>query len=297
MLKSVLVTDLDNTLYDWVEVWHRSFGAMLDELLRHTGAPRERLLDEIRDVHRAHGTSEYAFLAEELPSVERLGSSAPRAIEAANEARRRARNLALRLYPGVADTLRSLQAKGVLVVGYTESMAYYSAARVRKLGLDGLLDVLYSPADHDLPNGLTREQVRRHPDEHYRLRQTEHRHTPPGELKPNPALLLDILARSGAEPDAAVYVGDSPMKDIAMARDAGVADVLALYGQAQDRAAYELLRRVTHWSEEDVARERRILERGEVPASHVLHDSLGELRDLFTFAPFSGKRSLRAASA
>lgn len=293
----MLVTDLDNTLYDWVDVWHRSFAAMFDELVRHTDGPRELLLDEIRAVHRAHGTSEYAFLAEELPSVARLGERASRAIESVNDARRRARDNSLRLYPGVAHTLRALQARGVLVIGYTESMAFYSAARVRKLGLDGLLDLLYSPADHELPRGLTREQVRRHPGAHYEFRHTVHRHTPPGELKPNPGLLLDILADAGAEPGDAVYVGDSPMKDIAMARDAGVADALALYGRAQDREGYELLRRVTHWTQEDVERERRILERREISASYVLRDSFAELTELFSFTSFAGKASLQAASA
>jgi phosphoglycolate phosphatase len=293
----VLVTDLDNTLYDWVEVWHRSFSAMLDVLLHHTGTERDLLLDEIREVHRAHGTSEYAFVAEELPSVQLLGEGALRVIASANEARRRARNDSLRLYPGVSDTLRALKAQGVLVIGYTESMAFYSASRVRKLGLDGLLDVLYSPRDHELPRGVSREQLRRHPEEHYAFEHTIHRHTPPGELKPNPAVLLDILADSSATPDSAVYVGDSPMKDVAMARDAGVADVLALYGKAQDREAYQLLRRVTHWSENDVARERRIVERGEVAASHVLKSSFGELRHLFHFVPYAARRSLKAASA
>lgn len=292
---SVLVTDLDNTLFDWVEIWHRSFSAMVDELHRGSGVPYDVLLDEIRAIHRRHGTSEYAFVAEELECVRQ--SCAPErrdtVVRAAYEARRRGRQGATRLYPGVLSTLQELKRRGVLVVGYTESSSFYTVRRVRTLQLDGLLKLLYSPPDHPLPAGLTRS----HPPDQYRLEHTLHHHTPPGELKPNPRLLLDILSDVGAVPERAVYVGDSPMKDIAMAQDAGVTDVLALYGKAQDREAYELLRRVTHWTPEDVERERRILDRGEVVPSHVLEHSFAELLDLFHFTGFDGRNPAAKAVA
>ncbi len=296
---SVVVTDLDNTLFDWVDIWHRSFTAMVTELRRVTGIPHDLLLDEIRAVHRRHGTSEYAFVVEELRCVRETVPSQhwEATVRAANQARRRARTEATRLYPGVRETLQQLRRLGVLVIGYTESSSFYTGRRVRGLGLDGLLQYLYSPPDHDLPAGLTPEQVRRHPPEHYEFKHTVHHHTPRGELKPNPRLLLDILGDFGASPGQAVYVGDSPMKDIAMAQDAGTTDVLALYGKAQDREAYELLRRVTHWSEEDVARERQILERAEVVPTHILRCSFGELLDLFPFVAFTGKEpAIRAVA-
>jgi hypothetical protein len=34
---SVLVTDLDNTLFDWVEIWGKCFTALVDELVRTSG--------------------------------------------------------------------------------------------------------------------------------------------------------------------------------------------------------------------------------------------------------------------
>jgi FMN phosphatase YigB (HAD superfamily) len=66
---SMVVTDVDNTLFDWVDVWYRSFSAMLEETVRITGVPREHLVREIKNVHQRHGTSEYAFVLSELPSV------------------------------------------------------------------------------------------------------------------------------------------------------------------------------------------------------------------------------------
>jgi hypothetical protein len=53
-----------------------------------------------------------------------------------------------------------------------------------------------------------------------------------------------------------VYLGDSLIKDVAMAQDANVTDVLAEYGVVQHCENYEILRKVAHWAEEDVKREQ-----------------------------------------
>jgi phosphoglycolate phosphatase len=66
---SVVVTDVDNTLFDWFGVWHDTFRAMLDEIVRVSGVPEMELFPEIREIHREHGTSEYAFLIESMPSL------------------------------------------------------------------------------------------------------------------------------------------------------------------------------------------------------------------------------------
>jgi phosphoglycolate phosphatase len=106
--------------------------------------------------------------------------------------------------------------------------------------------------------------------------------TPPGELKPNPKVLLDIIASVDAKPIETVYVGDSLMKDVAMAQQAGVTDVWAKYGVAQDRAEYELLRAVTHWQQSGVESEKVFIP----PKSpqFVLEQSFSELLTFFSFA-------------
>ena len=35
--KSVVITDLDNTLFDWFEIWYQSFTALLDCLAKDSG--------------------------------------------------------------------------------------------------------------------------------------------------------------------------------------------------------------------------------------------------------------------
>lgn len=281
---SVLVTDLDNTLWDWVKIWHASFASLIN-VLTDGGLDRETLLDEASEIHQRHGTSEYALLLDELPSVRELGDGADATAlrEAAILASQEARKEALVLYPGVKETLASIRGSGALVVAYTESMAFATAQRVRKLGLDGVIQFLYSSPDHDFPEDAPAKAIRRHDDDYYALKGTEHRNVARGVLKPSADVLRQILKEVEAVEHTTAYVGDNLMKDVVMAKEAGVLDVLAAYGAPQDREDYQLLRRVTHWPETDVARERRMLADGKIEATFRLEDGFAELNNLFSF--------------
>jgi phosphoglycolate phosphatase-like HAD superfamily hydrolase len=294
---STVITDLDNTLFDWVAVWHQSFKAMLDRLVEESGTPQEVLEAEFKTVFRRHGTSEYAFAIEELPSLQgkHPGENLAERYESAIHSYNSARRATLCLYPTVLDTLEALKDKGCLIVGYTESMAYYSGYRLRKLGLDRMLDFLYSPPDHDLPRGLTPTEIRRYPPEAYELRRTVSRHTPKGELKPSPRVLSEIIAGVGAVPEETIYIGDNLMKDIAMAKAARVTAVWSKYGVAQNRPEYELLRRVTHWAEKDVAREKKLTP-SDIGPDFELGESLSEILQLFEFVSFIPRSDERMKS-
>jgi phosphoglycolate phosphatase len=141
---SVLVTDLDNTLWDWVHTWHSTFNALLTKVSEISGIPVERLEPEFKAVHQRHGTTEYAFSLQEMPSILR-GSTVDEIktkYAPAIAAFREARAATLQLYPGVAETLKTLRERGCLLVGYTESLAFYSLYRMRQLNVDLFLDYL-----------------------------------------------------------------------------------------------------------------------------------------------------------
>jgi phosphoglycolate phosphatase len=282
---------MDNTLFDWLGMWHAAFGAMLDRITSDSGVARGTLEQEFYALHQRHGTTEYAFAIQELPSLRarHAPEELPTRYAAAIEAYRAMRRQTLRLYPGVLETLRAIRAAGTLVVAYTESRAYYADYRVRTLDLDGVLDVLCSPPDHALPEGVTPSSIRRYPPEHYRLHGTIHRHTCEGVWKPDAAVLRSILHDIGAGPGEAVYVGDSLVKDVAMAQAAGVMDVFARYGDVRNRPGYALLRRVTHWSPTMLAGAERLTEADVLP-THVLVDGYAELLGLIDFRRFTPRR-------
>jgi phosphoglycolate phosphatase len=82
-------------------------------------------------------------------------------------------------------------------------------------------------------------------------------------------------------PAQAAYLGDSLMKDIVMAQSAGVLDIHAQYGIAQHREGYDLLRRVTHWSDQHVEREKELTRSTQVVPTVVCRDGFEEVLPVF----------------
>lgn len=286
--KTALITDLDNTLFDWVDLWLNCFSPMLERIVEVSGISKETLLPEISAVHQKHGTSEYSFLIEEVPSLKAFlaGRKATDVFASAIEIYRSQRRKYLKLYPTVAETLLMIKGRGAMIVGYTESMAFYSNYRVRRLGLDGVFDHVFCPEDHLIPAGLSVDDLRMYPSKRYSLKYSKQDLTPKGSKKPDPQVLNAIINQLGLNKSDCVYVGDNLMKDVAMALDCGVEDVWAKYGQAHKRPEYKLLQDVTHWTPEEVAREQKIREREHVHPTHTLEVSFSEILELFEFKDF-----------
>lgn len=287
---SVVIMDLDNTLYDWVHMWYESFNAMLLELVRISGIPQRDLEVEIRKIHQKHGSSEYSFLLQELPSL-LDGDNEDKVTEkydSAIKAYRIARRKNLYLYPTVMETLRFLKERECLLVAYTESKAFYTNYRIRYLELDGMIQFVYSPPDHSIDEDR-KSNARFFPSTHYNLKHTHHRFTREGEMKPNPEILMEIVNEINADIHQTIYIGDSLMKDVAMAQKCNIIDIHAKYGVAQHKEEYELLRRVSHWTDRDVQIDKTIHETGlSYPPSYVLCDSFSEILNHFNFVKYRG---------
>lgn len=282
---ALLITDLDNTLWDWFHAWHASFSAMINRLSQLSGLPPEVLEPEIRRIHQLRGTTEYSLLLNELTSLRELHPEPADLMEIYDDALHAlssARKKSTRLYPGVKDTLIAIRGQGVPIIGYTESIAYWTEWRIRTLGLDGVLDDLYSSPDHDTPAGTEIAELRKLPPEEYGLKSTRHLHVRHGIEKPNPHVLQSILADRKQHATTTLYVGDSLMRDVAMAQQVGVVDVHARYGVVQHRPEYELLRRVSYWPDAQVSKERKVVSDGGVTPTYVI-DVFSELLQLFDF--------------
>jgi FMN phosphatase YigB (HAD superfamily) len=292
-----LILDLDNTIFNWFAMWLASFQPIYSEILAASGRSKADVEADIRRVHQMRRTSEYTFLIEELDVLQEIRATEDIRVRFhdALEASRRGRDENLQLYPSVFSSLWRIKNAGTKIIGYTESMLFYSSYRLKRFGLDGVIETLFSPKDHDIPAGVSLNQLRRFPDDFYELQVTQVMHTPTGELKPNPKVLRDIIELVGSNPDRCAYVGDSIFKDVAMARETGVFDVHARYGD-QKPPEYELLQRVSHWTEADVRREARIMARGHdfVPSA-VLKDCFAEIFIHCDFEPFSQVKTAEQA--
>jgi FMN phosphatase YigB (HAD superfamily) len=251
-----LITDLDNTLYDWVTFFTASFKSMVAELTKLLEVPEETLLNEFKAVHQRYGNSEQPFAVLELPSLQRRFADLSRdeiikkidpALHHFNSTRKRT----LTLYQGVAETLAELQGAGIRIVGHTEAILANSYWRLRTLGIDGFFSRLYTLEGKDTIH-ISPESRWIDPPEGFVTV------VPRNERKPNPQLLADICRHEDSDIASTYYLGDSLVRDVAMAKQAGVAAIWARYGMLYDPECWTYLVKITHWTDEDVSREKTL---------------------------------------
>jgi phosphoglycolate phosphatase len=284
----LLVTDLDNTAYDWLGAHVPAFNAQVTELNRLTGIPETDLLGAYRRVHRDRHTSEYAYAFLELDVLDEFDGG----LDPAERLRRyrtalhayRAEHLrCLRLYPGVLATLSELRGRGVRVVAHTDAMMFYASLRICVLGLEPLLDGLFAVRDHDWPAGVSppfgelfSARAR------FRSAVAVQEELPRDLVKPDPEVLWRILRRFDVAPAETAYVGDSLSKDVRVAQRAGVHDIYAEHGLSYDSPLYERLVEVTHWNAADVKRETELRRHPVSPTARVssFPELTGVLEDL-----------------
>lgn len=262
MSKTLLVCDLDNTLYDWVAYFVPAFYAMVDIVVRITGCDQELLLDDFRTVHQRYHDSEYPFALLETQTVQDIFSGLTRQeiarrLDPAFHAFNAKRKQELRLYPGVREGLDEISRQGVKLVAHTESNLYAVADRLTRLEVTHYFARIYcrtrAPSQHPNPSAANKRLLSFPLDKVVEL--SHH------QRKPDPTVLQEICRDEGVAPRDVAYVGDSMARDILMAKSAGVFAIWARYGSSHNASDYERLVRVTHWTPEDVAREREASER------------------------------------
>nr|WP_264072666.1 HAD-IA family hydrolase [Mycobacterium palustre] len=109
---------------------------------------------------------------------------------------------------------------------------------------------------------------------------------PSEDRKPNPKTLRDICDRLDVDPRFSLYLGDSLVRDVFMAKSAGVVSAWARYGTAVDPDLWARLVRVTHWTEADVEREKEIRENVGLDSEPDLTlEAISDLLDMVDFKP------------
>ncbi|MFY9574530.1 MAG: HAD family hydrolase [Blastocatellia bacterium] len=297
----LLVTDLDNTLYDWVSTFVPALYAMVDVAAGILGVDREQLLEDLKTVHQRYHNSEQPFALLDTPAVEHRYPNTSRLerkrhLDPAFEAFNNARRENLRLYPEVRETLQVIRDSGCVIVGYTEAFVENSLYRLTLLGILDQIQLLYVPksrSDEGHPDPARRRIL-----DEYRDRV---RLLPDGHRKPDPQVLREICEEHQVSPKETLYVGDSMTRDVAMAKKAGVHAAWARYGCAFSREDWNKLVRVSHWTAEDVAREVWLKEEYRDVRADVEIDSYAELlgpveKNANEFFDFSSKdESVRGA--
>lgn len=249
----LLITDLDNTLYDWVTFFAQSFYSMLEELSIQLKVDQQILIQEFKEIHQSYENTEQPFAITELPTVQKLykgltNEQIVTELDDSLHAFNRKRKETLHLYEGVLPTLETLHSRGVIIIGHTEATVHNALFRINKLDVKKYMKHLYTLEGNHKPHPIPDKNQPLPNDGFVQLLAKEHR-------KPNPALIRDICANEGVLPQETAYVGDSLTRDISMAKEAGVFAIWARYGKLFKPEDWDKIVSITHWSDEDVDRE------------------------------------------
>jgi FMN phosphatase YigB (HAD superfamily) len=273
---SLIVIDLDNTIYDWLTAFVPAFYAMVHEAAPLIGVDKEELLDDLQAVHRKHGDSEHPFALLETRAVQKkFGQRSKKEIsqilDPAFHAFNRLRKHNLKLYEGVYQTLEQLSRDHVPVVAYTDARVINSLFRLKRLGVKPFISRLYAPGH--VAKELDQSDLS---DDFVQL-------LPPSDRKPNPQTLVDICLQYRIARCDALYVGDSLVRDIYMAKGAGLHSAWAKFGTLYDKALWPKLVRVTHWTDADRKREEMLREHAGGTEPDVVLDRFSDLLQYFEF--------------
>jgi phosphoglycolate phosphatase-like HAD superfamily hydrolase len=293
----LVITDLDNTLYDWVTFFAKSFQAMLSSLAKLLEVGEPELINEFKLVHQRYQDSEQPFAILELPSVRARFSGLDRLrltreLDEPLHAFNRERKQHLRLYDSVANTMRVLSRYGITIVGHTEASMVNAYYRLKWLGIEQYFHRLYVRArlwdGHPDPD---REQELQPPSGLVRTLLSS-------ERKPNPSVLRDICDQEGFSVRSAWYVGDSLTRDVSMAKLAGAKAVWARYGTLYEEELWTLLVAITHWSEEDVRFEEEVRKRFDRIQPDYVIDSFSEVLPIIGIPPpYEAGSTMRSATS
>ena len=127
---NIVVTDLDDTVWDWLKMWHNSFAPYLIRISTEFNIDLQFLKKDFKDLHQKYKTTESSFIYRELNSLsqeqkDKFDSPFDDKRSILHEYYSNKKNN-LSLFQGVYDTLKFLKNNGVLVIGFTESNAFFT---------------------------------------------------------------------------------------------------------------------------------------------------------------------------
>jgi len=281
----VLITDLDNTLYDWYAFFIPAFYEMISEAAKILDCEESRLIDDMRKVHVHYGDVEHPFALTKTSLVQRKFASLSesdrlRRLDPAFHAFNRVRKERLRLFPTVSETLSKLKERGVMIIGHTDSRSLGAVGRLDKLGVVDFFDVVYCQSRHQSQDNALSDDRRRYWDALFSRIMI--RELPSHQKKPHPQVLEDIFVSEAVDPRESVYVGDSKSRDILMAKHAGVYSAWAKYGAWKSEDSYKKLIAISHWSNQEIQEEIAYSAKAkDVAPDLVLNNEFAEVRQLY----------------
>jgi FMN phosphatase YigB (HAD superfamily) len=271
MPKSILIiTDLDNTMYNWVDFFSPSFRGMLHALNERTGVSEELLQTQFRSLFQIHGSLEYepasheieafsAYNEEELKKLNRVIFGAFRKVWGAK----------LKLYDGALTFLDWCNDHSVNVIALTNAPLSVVSRRLRQLRINHYFSALAAPNtliqrssmeilsfNDEQPSLFNEKDTKQnHVTDYLHTALLHHRQIyalSGEEIKPSSSGYKRILA-DWQDSNTLVYaIGDSLKKDLAPAYSLGIKTVWAKFGTEIEQKNLNTLLNITPWNLEEI---------------------------------------------
>jgi FMN phosphatase YigB (HAD superfamily) len=234
----LVVTDMDNTLYSWVDYIVPAVEAMVDVVTRTTQWPQLKVIQSLKAVYTLYESNEYPFALQEsslYAEFGEFGSFDRLVIEPARAAFSHARRKYLQPYKSVVETLQTLSSLRIPVVALTDAPRNPAEQRIKKLGFDALFKAAYTMPGFAFPSSETGDTLVSH-DIVSKEQQGVYRaqcqviELPKEFEKPHSGGLERILHDFQVPARETLVVGDSLKKDITLAQRLGCVDAWAEYG-------------------------------------------------------------------
>ncbi len=255
--QKLIVLDIDNTVFNWVEYYVACMCALADKVELLTGIKRDVLFEESRPVFEREGSIEYPFLIQELPSVvQYYNHDIPRLLSEAVEEGRKAFNTTaesiLKPYADVIETLEKVRAlyPDIPVIALTDAPRYVAMWKLNKLGLLRFFSAVYGLPDPNLPIDEKTDEIK--VDKEILLKHVKKskfgfegriRVLPDDYEKPGVKGLKTVLMDFEMESHLGdvLWVGDNLRKDVGLGKRLGVHTGWARYGTDVRAEAREIL--------------------------------------------------------
>lgn len=303
----ILITDIDNTLYNWIDSFAPAFRAMIHVLHRKTKIDENSLFDSFKKVFKEHKSTQYPFAIQELDVIKELNLTNEELFQEVIKPARTAfsitRNKRLKknIYPNVRETLKWLKDNGVIIIGLTDASQYQIEKRLKLLHISHFFDYLIAKqnfhiSDEDIQLLVdTRGFGKKNSTKDYKNRYKNNLLKSPSaiskktqisveQLKPKLYSFELIKIKYNISKDNIYMVGDSISKDIAFAKKLGIKDIWAKYGKAIEKKNIETMNRISYWSDEKKRIEK--IMQTELYPSMTIND-FAEVRNVFKYVQCS----------
>ncbi|MGH1432577.1 MAG: HAD family hydrolase [Neptuniibacter sp.] len=294
MTQRILITDIDNTLTNFVDYFSPCFRAMVHALHSKTGICEDIIYDDYISVFQNHGSIEYTFATQELNCLQSLSQSErDRLVYVTRVAFGQAHKNRLKPYPEVKEFLGLLKACGWDIYAVTNAPVYRAYLRLKVIGVD-FFSGLSAWEGRDNESLFTEENSDLQRKKQEALLRLEEKGIAvmgyqDNEIKPNSIMFEHVLEYvnefySGEKEFWAL--GDNILNDLSPCKKLGIKTVWAKYGSDISPKELNTMMRITPWQ-----RQHREKNKLSMTENHWDH-SAERFRDLYSIFEIPYQESL-----